>query len=66
MADIVGENIGTCPNCGSENLKYQEVIIDSEFLYYPFQCMDCKVFGQEYYNVDYIYSLVYVGGDKDD
>lgn len=44
---------GKCPKCGSENLNYGSVEIESESLMYPYDCEDCKFEGQEWYNIEF-------------
>ena len=44
---------GQCAKCGSENLAYDTVEIETGFLYYPYKCMDCQHEGKEFYNIEY-------------
>ena len=45
--EIVGYKCGTCPCCGSTELKYGDNEIDDEFVYFYFTCQDCGACGSE-------------------
>lgn len=42
---------GKCPICGSTDLEYGSVEIESGVLYYPVKCEGCGAIGKEFYNV---------------
>ncbi len=45
---------GKCPKCESENLEYGALELeDSDMIYYPFTCPDCKTTGKEWYSIEY-------------
>lgn len=47
---------GVCPNCGSDALDYgaMELGICGDTIYYPYDCEDCGVSGNEHYSLDFI------------
>ena len=42
---------GTCPVCGSENVKYDVLEAGENEAYYPVICEDCHATWEEYYNL---------------
>ena len=46
--------IGTCPTCGSKELEYGSLEIDSNSLAYPFICK-CGTTGYEVYSLEFIH-----------
>lgn len=54
---------GNCPNCDCTNLSYYDSYPDDDSLIYEFECGDCGVMGNEYYEL--IFDGVSVEG-KDD
>jgi|ETNvirnome_2_300_1030623.scaffolds.fasta_scaffold00977_16 hypothetical protein len=63
----VDEERGVCPICDSGNLEY-ETNVDSEAdtfylkkalrIYYPWRCEDCGAYGEEYYSIKYMNTVV--------
>lgn len=51
-------NIGQCPKCGSENLKYGTWDLEGESGYYQFTCDDCGTNGKEWYYLEYEESTI--------
>lgn len=46
---------GICPICNSEYLTYSKPeFCDSETIYYPYVCENCKTNGEEYYKIEFI------------
>jgi C4-type Zn-finger protein len=51
---------GYCPSCGSNQLKYNEDIIDGEYLTYLYQCNSCSFEGEENYTIEFNSHQYYV------
>ena len=45
---------GNCPDCGSQNLYYQSLEIQDDYIYYPCTCGDCQCDFKEYYSLSFI------------
>lgn len=45
--------IGTCANCGSEEIDYGALEIDGDYIYYPYYCNACESMGKEWYVLIY-------------
>ena len=48
-----GYQEGKCPICGSRDLEYSSVELETGFLYYPVTCKKCGGTGREYYNIEF-------------
>jgi len=44
---------GKCPKCGSENLEYDSIELESCCAYYPLECKDCGFIGREWYELEF-------------
>ena len=44
---------GVCPKCGSYNLDYKAIRFEGQMCYYPYECMDCKQEGEEWYSMEF-------------
>lgn len=53
--------MGSCSKCGSNNIEYDGMEVDGEFVWYKYECTDCGDCGQEHYVLEYCYSI----SDKD-
>lgn len=45
--------LGTCPNCGSENITYTDGYVQDEDYVYDCMCDDCEQEFTEYYDIIY-------------
>ena len=58
---IKTNNQDRCPRCKSDNLKYSDLICDSDFDYYfEFECLDCRATGKEWYSLEYKYTTILI------
>lgn len=44
---------GKCPKCGHYNLNYEELKIQDNSVYYPWECPDCGASGKEWYELNF-------------
>ena len=44
---------GICPFCDKENLDYKAIVLQDDFVYFPFTCNDCGTECREYYALQY-------------
>jgi len=44
---------GKCTFCDKENLDYKAIVLQDDFVYFPFTCDDCGTEGREYYAIQY-------------
>ena len=49
--------VGKCGYCKSENLDYSSMVPEDNMVHYEFLCLDCKSFGVEWYNLNYIETI---------
>ena len=47
---------GICPFCGESNLEYGAVQVEGEMCYFPWQCLECKHEGEEWYSMEFMFS----------
>jgi len=45
---------GSCANCGSDNINYHTSKLEGECIFYPYDCEDCGLNGEEWYSLEYI------------
>ena len=50
---------GYCPKCQSMNLDYQPIEFCDDAGYYPYECRDCGLRGEEWYSLSFIGHNVY-------
>ena len=48
--------VGKCLHCGCENLDYEPIVLDGDFMYYPVYCKSCGQTSKEYYKMVYVES----------
>lgn len=53
----MNKNQGKCGKCNSFNLNYGKIEIEGSQVYYPYNCIDCKAEGKEWYLLKYIETL---------
>ena len=51
---VKSNNGGFCPFCNGDNLEYKEVAFDGDMCYFPWECLDCKHEGEEWYSLNFI------------
>lgn len=44
---------GECPQCGGRDLSYGTLTPSDTQVYYPWECENCGVTGQEWYNIEF-------------
>ena len=47
---------GICPICDSDNLQYEEKIIEIQTMVYPYLCLNCQHKGKEVYIIEFAYN----------
>lgn len=58
-------NQGICPFCGESNLEYGAVEFEGEMCYFPWQCLECKHEGEEWYSMEFIgHNVINENGDN--
>ena len=45
---------GICPECGSEDLKYDSADFEGNIIMYPWKCNTCEAVGDECYDMEFI------------
>jgi hypothetical protein len=55
---------GVCAKCGSENIDYHLAEPDDSMLCYPYDCLDCGVYGEEWYELVFIENKVEEEGEE--
>ena len=53
MAEIKTQR-GVCPQCGSENILYNDDYNNEEFFYLFFYCLKCGFNGKEIFKIEYL------------
>lgn len=63
---VKSNNIGKCPFCNNEGtLDYGAVQFEGEMCYFPWQCLECKHEGEEWYSMDFIgHNVIDENGDN--
>ena len=44
---------GNCVKCNSESIDYKAMTPEDEYVFYPYECLDCGYEGKEYYTLVY-------------
>lgn len=44
---------GFCAKCNGTNLDYGAMELQDSCVFYPYNCLDCKHEGKEWYNLEY-------------
>tara|TARA_R100001244_G_scaffold60743_2_gene51014 strand:+ start:712 stop:894 length:183 start_codon:yes stop_codon:yes gene_type:complete len=44
---------GKCVRCLSTNLEYKAIELQGDYIYYPYECLECDSEGKEYYYMSY-------------
>ena len=45
---------GVCPRCGSGELAYDTMELQDDCLYFPYACLDCGFYGEEWYHLEFL------------
>lgn len=53
MDECRGAQQGICPNCGNDDLSYDESELDSDSVSWDVSCESCDWIGCEYYDITY-------------
>lgn len=63
---VKSNNIGKCPFCNNEGiLDYGAVQFEGEMCYFPWQCLECKHEGEEWYSMEFIgHNVIDENGNK--
>lgn len=63
---VKSNNIGKCPFCNNEGtLDYGAVQFEGEMCYFPWQCLECKHEGEEWYSMEFIgHNVIDENGDN--
>lgn len=51
---IISNQLGVCPYCNSQDLKYDTIEFEDGHVYYPCTCRNCKRYFQEWYYLDFV------------
>jgi len=49
---------GICPKCGSMDLEYGISELEGDWLFYEFECNNCRATGKEWYKCVYSESIL--------
>lgn len=61
---VKGNDKGCCPFCGEDNLEYGTVRFEGDMCYFPWECLDCKHEGEEWYSLNFAGHNVFANGDN--
>lgn len=61
---VKGNDRGCCPFCGEDNLEYGTVRFEEDMCYFPWECLDCKHEGEEWYSLNFAGHNVIANGDN--
>lgn len=56
--DYVNEK-GICPNCKEHSLNYGAIELEGEAVYFPYECKDCGLQGEEWYSLEFLGHNIY-------
>lgn len=55
---------GTCPNCQSLELDYGVAEFEDNMIYYPWECTQCNLKGEEWYSLEFAGHNINIDGDS--
>lgn len=56
--DYINE-MGVCPNCKEKSLNYGSIELEGESTYFPYQCKECGLEGEEWYSMEFTGHTIY-------
>lgn len=56
--DNLVNRVGVCPNCKEQNLEYGAVEFEDDMAYFPYECSNCGLKGEEWYNMEFSTHIV--------